>query len=99
MIDDVVTVLLNRLEYPEETIREVTMQITGKEGNMLFDGFVEAVKEERRIQREEGREEGRAETLNEVLELLKQGYRAEELEAKLSAKVELRGIKPDAQMN
>ncbi len=36
---------------------------------------------------EEAREEGRVETLNEVLELLKQGYRAEELEAKLSSKV------------
>ncbi|MFP3042382.1 Rpn family recombination-promoting nuclease/putative transposase [Treponema primitia] len=87
VIDDVITVLLDRLDYPEETIREVTMQITGKEGYMLFDGFVNAVKEERRIQREEGREEGRVETLNEVLELLKQGYRVEELEAKLSSKI------------
>ncbi|GHV92022.1 hypothetical protein AGMMS50268_25250 [Spirochaetia bacterium] len=42
------------------------------------------------VQREEGREEGwvkgREKTLHEVLELLKQGYKAEQIEAKLSAK-------------
>jgi hypothetical protein len=31
-------------------------------------------------------EEGREETLHDVLELLKQGYRAEQIEAKLSAR-------------
>ncbi|GHU97420.1 hypothetical protein FACS189483_03320 [Spirochaetia bacterium] len=38
------------------------------------------------VQREEGREEGREKTLHEVLELLKQGYKAEQIEEKLSAK-------------
>ncbi|GHV29900.1 hypothetical protein AGMMS4952_16220 [Spirochaetia bacterium] len=38
------------------------------------------------VEREEGREEGREETLHEVLELLKQGYRAEQIEAMVSRK-------------
>jgi HD-like signal output (HDOD) protein len=40
----------------------------------------------RKEAREEGKEEGREETLHEVLELLKQGYRAEQIEAELSAR-------------
>ncbi|MFP3043782.1 hypothetical protein LQZ19_18375 [Treponema primitia] len=60
----------------------------GEVVNMLFgewdwDEAKEAWQEEAR---EEGEQKGRAETLNEVLELLKQGYRAEEIEAKLSFK-------------
>ncbi|GHV90721.1 hypothetical protein AGMMS50268_12240 [Spirochaetia bacterium] len=48
------------------------------------------------VQREEGREEGwvkgREKTLHEVLELMKQGYKAEQIEAKLSAKT--KGTEP-----
>ncbi|GHV74807.1 hypothetical protein AGMMS49940_21090 [Spirochaetia bacterium] len=52
-------------------------------------GLVSKWEEEGREKgREEGRMEGRVETLHEVLELLKQGYQAEQIEAKLSAKTE-----------
>ncbi|MDR1025355.1 MAG: hypothetical protein LBL56_06460 [Treponema sp.] len=37
------------------------------------------------VQREEGREEGRTEGQNMVLELVRQGYSAEQIEARLAA--------------
>ncbi|GHV74147.1 hypothetical protein AGMMS49940_14490 [Spirochaetia bacterium] len=47
----------------------------------MFEGFVEAIMEHTRINREEAREEGR----KAVLELVKQGYTAEQIEAKLAS--------------
>jgi hypothetical protein len=97
LLVDVVTVLLNRDEYPKEEIQTITGYFTDKEDQSMFEGFVEAMVEHGRINRAEGREEGRKEGRGEgreegrkegrnaVLELVKQGYTAEQIEAKLAS--------------
>jgi hypothetical protein len=55
---------------------------------MMYEARLKAQRDEySRIQgaRREGRDEGRDEGQNMVLELVKQGYSAEQIEAKLSA--------------
>jgi hypothetical protein len=78
LIADVVTTLLNRLQFPGEEIRVVTDYFSGKEDRGMFEHVVEKVLEDRHRAREEGQ--------NDVLELVKQGYTVEQIEAKLSAK-------------
>ncbi|GHV79935.1 hypothetical protein AGMMS49944_17260 [Spirochaetia bacterium] len=53
----------------------------------MFEGFVEAIMEYARINREEGREEAREEERKAVLELVKQGYTAEQIGAKLASNI------------
>ena len=54
----------------------------------MFDRFVEAANEKLRQTWEEGLEKGLEKGQSQVLELVKQGYTAEQIEAKLSAKNE-----------
>ncbi|GHV79937.1 hypothetical protein AGMMS49944_17280 [Spirochaetia bacterium] len=51
----------------------------------MFEGFVEAIMEHTRINREEARKEAWEEGQKTVLELVKQGYTAEQIEAKLAS--------------
>ncbi|GHV74146.1 hypothetical protein AGMMS49940_14480 [Spirochaetia bacterium] len=82
LLMDVITVLLNRDVYPKEEIRTISGYFTDKkEDQPMFEGFVEAIVEYARINREEAREEER----KAVLELVKQGYTAEQIEAKLAS--------------
>jgi predicted transposase YdaD len=76
---------LDRAKYPKKDIRTVTNYLTGKEDRAMFDRFVESVLEEKRQLLEKGREEGREEERYKVLELVKQGYTAEQIEAQLAA--------------
>ncbi|AEF86631.1 hypothetical protein TREPR_0782 [Treponema primitia ZAS-2] len=90
LLQDVVTVLLDRLEVPRDELREITRHITGKEDQMLFDRLVNSILEERRQDREEalviGRNEGREETREQdrkyFLDLLER-YTPEQIKAKL----------------
>jgi hypothetical protein len=58
LISDVITVLLDRLEVPEEEIAAVTDHIERKEYQTMFDALVENVLADRRMAREEGLAEG-----------------------------------------
>jgi hypothetical protein len=54
LLGDVITVLLNRVEVGEEEIGAITGLIVKQGGQKMFDSFVEAVLEEKRIAKEEG---------------------------------------------
>jgi hypothetical protein len=58
LLTDVITVLLDRIETPPDAIAEITDLVEKKEKQTMFEGFVAAVLEERRLDREEGRAEG-----------------------------------------
>jgi hypothetical protein len=57
LLKDVVTVMLNRFQLPEDEIGEITGYIDKREMKMMFEALVERYL----TAREEGREEGRAE--------------------------------------
>ncbi|MFP3090237.1 hypothetical protein LQZ21_07910 [Treponema sp. TIM-1] len=61
LIQEVITVLLERLDIPPEEIGAVTEQVVKKEYRTMFDTLVESVLAEKRMAREEGREKGREE--------------------------------------
>ncbi|GHV80379.1 hypothetical protein AGMMS49944_21700 [Spirochaetia bacterium] len=88
LITDVVTVLLDRFNYPEAEIRTVTDHLTDKEDQGMFDRLVEAANEKLRLTWEDGLGKGLEKGQNQVLELVKRGYTAEQIEAKLSHKTE-----------
>jgi hypothetical protein len=54
LMGDVITVLLNRLEIPEEQIRAMTDLVRKKEVGRMFDHVVESYFERMQIVREEG---------------------------------------------
>jgi hypothetical protein len=58
LMEDVITVLLSRLEVPEEQIRATTDLINEKGVDNMFDQFVEGYFESKRLAREEGAQEG-----------------------------------------
>jgi hypothetical protein len=86
LVSDVITVLLDRLKYPVEEIREVTEMFEKKEYPVMFEALVENVLEERRLARELGLEEGRQEGTEAVFELLDQGYTPQEAREILKAR-------------
>ncbi|GHT70226.1 hypothetical protein FACS1894110_21340 [Spirochaetia bacterium] len=79
---EVINMLLT--EWSTEEWGEVQREEGREEG--WLKGRVKGREEGREEGWVKGQEEGREKTLHEVLELLKQGYKAEQIEAKLSAK-------------
>jgi predicted transposase/invertase (TIGR01784 family) len=61
LLTDVISVLLDRIETPPQAIAEITDLVEKKGEQTMFEGFVEAVLEDRRLGREEGLREGREE--------------------------------------
>ncbi|MFP3089973.1 Rpn family recombination-promoting nuclease/putative transposase [Treponema sp. TIM-1] len=61
LMEDVITVLLSRLEVPADQIRTATNLISEKGVDRMFDQFVEGYFESKRLAREEGIQKGREE--------------------------------------
>jgi predicted transposase/invertase (TIGR01784 family) len=80
LIRNVMTVLLNRLDVPEEEIAAVTDQFVKKEYQTMFDALVESVLEDKRLAREVGERKGRREEALETAQrMTKDGFTPEQI--------------------
>jgi hypothetical protein len=88
ILGDVVRVLLDRFNAPKEDAETILEGIDEKEVGTMFDALVERYHKNRVEGRAEGieigAEKGRGEGQAMVLNLMKQGYTAEQIEAKLA---------------